>query len=46
MISIKIEVFVTVNDLKEANKISNDLHEILNDNGITNIVIVTDEISY
>lgn len=44
--SILIEVNVTVSSTEEAKEIAYDLHEILNDNGITNSVNVTNEISY
>lgn len=45
MISVLIEVNVTVDSVEEAKGISEDLHEILNENNITNSVNVTDEIS-
>jgi hypothetical protein len=45
-ISVKIEVFVTVDDSGEAKEIGNDLHKILGKSGYTNKVVVTDEISF
>jgi len=42
---MKIEVFVTVEHVEDAQEIATDLHKILSDNGITNSVNVTDEIS-
>lgn len=45
MFSILIEVNVTVEDIEDAQEIANDLHEILNDSGITNSVVLTEEIS-
>ena len=46
MISVLIEVNVTVKNVNEAKEIANTLHELLNDYGTTNSVNVTDEISY
>lgn len=45
-ISVLIEVNVTVSNIDEAKAIAHDLSEILNNNGITSSVNVTDEISY
>jgi len=45
MTSVKIEVNVTVHNVADADDIGDDLHEILNKCGITNSVVVTDEIS-
>ena len=45
MMSVKIEIFVTVVDLKEANEIGDDLRRILFKCGVTNKVTVTDEVS-
>lgn len=45
MFSVLIDVNVTVNDMDEAKDIAYDLHDILNDAGITNSVNVTNEIS-
>lgn len=44
--SILIEVNVTIGKIKEAEEIAHDSHEILSDNGITNSVNVTNQISY
>ena len=43
--SVRIDVYVTVENIKEVEEIAHDLHEILNDNGITNSVNVTDDIN-
>lgn len=45
MISVKLEVYVTVDNVEDAKEVAHDLKEILDDNGITNNVVVTDEIS-
>ena len=45
MISVLIEVNVTVEDIDEANNIAEDLHDILCDDGIENSTNVTDKIS-
>lgn len=45
MICIKLEVFVTVETVEDAEEVAHDLNKILNKCGITNNVIVTDEIS-
>jgi hypothetical protein len=45
VISVLIEVNVTVENVEEANDIAEHLHETLNRNGITNSVNATDEIS-
>lgn len=46
MLSIKIDVYVTVVSMEEAEDIAHDLHEFLNNNGITNSTNVTNDISY
>jgi len=45
LISIKLEVWLTVNNSTEAKDIADDIHNILNKNGITNNINVTDEYS-
>ena len=46
MFSVLIEVNITVDNMEDAKNIAHDLHEILNNNGITNSVNLTEEISY
>jgi len=43
--SYLIELYVTVESKAEAKEIADDIHEILNDSGVTNSLIVTDEFS-
>ena len=43
MKSILLEVWVAVESKDEAREIGHDIHEILNNNGITNSVDVTNE---
>lgn len=45
MLSILINVNITVESIEDARDIADDLSEILNDNGIINSINVTDEIS-
>jgi hypothetical protein len=45
-LKVKYPVNVTVDTVDEATEIASDLKEILDKNGITNSVNVTDEISY
>ncbi|MBP2245314.1 hypothetical protein J2Z28_001932 [Paenibacillus xylanexedens] len=42
---MKVEVFITVEKVEDVEVIAKDLHEILCDNGITNSINITDEIS-
>lgn len=45
MISVLIEVNVTVENIEDANDIAHDISEILDNNGVVNSVNVTDKIS-
>lgn len=42
MKEILLEVWIQIKDKKDAKDIAHDIHEILNDCGVTNSVVVTD----
>lgn len=45
MFSIRLDVYVTVESIKDAEEIADDLHTILNKCGVTNSINVTDDIN-
>lgn len=43
MISVLLEVYVTVNNIKDAHEIAHDISEILGDCGITNSINIKEK---
>ena len=43
MEEVLIKVYVTVDNMQDANDIADDIHEILNDNGIKNSTDVNED---